>query len=378
MEESKHKVRMLSRYHSGLKKIVQYYFYIFRLDFLPQFKCKGINLNSLKLFVYPCMMVFSVSCSIWHVLCDLEDFSNIIDLSFSLSFIVGFAGSLGCFHTTTVLNSKIILSTLEYFDNVINAEDGFVTDIRRKHYLKYTKLAFWVGRIFLTIIGVSGFMVISFDIYHSSNHTPMFYNIPGIPVESLFFYPVNFIVQSIIYYSGIEMVLWSDIVIMAMIMYCAAELRSITELISRLDEDQSTSERRKILKTVYEMHRMIAEKASRLTLFFWYIYFEQLFMVMTYLCIILFSMQTISMTLFVLAITVLVILMQIFILCFFGQIIRDSSEAMFDALYMTKWYEMELTDQKNLLIFMIRFFLPIRVQTFGFGVVSIFTFVQVS
>ncbi|XP_055685253.1 odorant receptor 13a-like [Lutzomyia longipalpis] len=183
--------------------------------------------------------------------------------------------------------------------------------------------------------------------------------------------------MSIIYYSGIEMVLWSDIVIMAMIMYCAAELRSITELISRLDEDQSTSERRKILKTVYEMHRMIAEKASRLTLFFWYIYFEQLFMVMTYLCIILFSMQTISMTLFVLAVTVLVILMQIFILCFFGQIIRDSSEAMFDALYMTKWYEMELTDQKNLLIFMIRFFLPIRVQTFGFGVVSIFTFVQI-
>ncbi|XP_055707062.1 odorant receptor 4-like [Phlebotomus papatasi] len=68
---------------------------------------------------------------------------------------------------------------------------------------------------------------------------------------------------------------------------------------------------------------------------------------------------------------------QVFILCFFSQLLENSSESIFQALYLTKWYDMDLKDQKNILLLMIIFKNSIKIDTFGFGAISIYTFVQI-
>uniref|UniRef100_A0A3F2ZDF5 Uncharacterized protein n=1 Tax=Lutzomyia longipalpis TaxID=7200 RepID=A0A3F2ZDF5_LUTLO len=206
----------------------------------------------------------------------------------------------------------------------------------------------------------------------------MYYFIPGIPPDSIFFYPVNLPIQLVIYFLALLMVMWSDVIIMIVIMYCDAELRTIAEFIEILDGGKDFQmQEAKYLRIIYEKHQTISEKANQLTLSFWHVYFQKLFSIMLYLCVLIFIFQSADSSIFVPLLACCLMITQIFILCFFGQIIWNSSEKMSQALYMTTWYEMSLRNQKNLLMLMTRFNLPIKVETFGFGDISYYTFVQI-
>ncbi|XP_055684848.1 odorant receptor 4-like [Lutzomyia longipalpis] len=172
--------------------------------------------------------------------------------------------------------------------------------------------------------------------------------------------------------------MWSDSVIMITIMYCDAELSTINEYISQLDDAEVVRKQAPIiLKSILQLHLAITEKAQLLTSSFWHIYFHKLFTITLYLCTILFIFQSADTSLIVPVIIFMLMIAQTFILCYFGQIIRNSSEAISDTIYMTKWYEMSVGDQKDLLMLMRRFHYPINVETFGFGKISLFTFIQI-
>uniref|UniRef100_A0A7G3B2R6 Odorant receptor n=1 Tax=Lutzomyia longipalpis TaxID=7200 RepID=A0A7G3B2R6_LUTLO len=208
----------------------------------------------------------------------------------------------------------------------------------------------------------------------------MLFDIPGIPEESIFYYPCNFIYQFLLFFSLFELIMVSDVVIMITIACCKKEIDAISELQSTLnDEELSKNSAGTIIRRAHEAHLVLADKASMLKMFFWHIYFYKLFSILLYLCTMSVGLQGLNGIFpYGAAISVFVMMLEAFLLCYFGQTLKDSSEKMSDAIYMSKWYEMNVKDQKNLVIIMIRLQHQVQVETFGFGTISIYTFVQVS
>lgn len=232
--------------------------------------------------------------------------------------------------------------------------------------------------MFLIPVTIVSVIIAMFDMYHSELHTPLLFHFPGIPIDNIFFYPINIIAQLVLYFTCSEFLVWSDTIIMICIMYCDAELRTIKNLVSLLEDEEIVQTKSGLLlRGIYEAHRDIDKHARILTESFWHVYFIKLMTIMIYLCSIMFVFQSFDASLIVPFNASVVMITQIFILCYFGQIIRNSSEEVSDALYMTKWYEMIAEDKKHLLMLMINFQNPIKIDSFGFGVISIYTFVQV-
>nr|XP_034826618.1 putative odorant receptor 92a [Maniola hyperantus] len=70
-------------------------------------------------------------------------------------------------------------------------------------------------------------------------------------------------------------------------------------------------------------------------------------------------------------------LMQIFMLCFFGDFLMKSSMEVSHAVYNSKWYHLNVTSGKNLLIVLTRAQKPCKLTAFGFSDVSLKAFMSI-
>lgn len=129
---------MLQIYHSRLKKIVSFFFTAWRLEFLP--KSKWGFLNILKLSVYPIFTVFGLFCVIWHLFVQIEDYSDLIDVAFTCTFVVGLYQDLMIYTVITVYNKKRIVEIFEYFENLLILKDPLMFDLRQKHFESITRI----------------------------------------------------------------------------------------------------------------------------------------------------------------------------------------------------------------------------------------------
>ncbi|XP_072946334.1 odorant receptor 67c-like [Epargyreus clarus] len=70
-------------------------------------------------------------------------------------------------------------------------------------------------------------------------------------------------------------------------------------------------------------------------------------------------------------------LLQIFLLCFFGDMLMRSSMEIGDAVYKSKWYETKPTIAKNLLLVQTRSQKPCRLTASGFADVNLRAFMKI-
>ncbi|XP_045762502.1 odorant receptor 67c-like [Maniola jurtina] len=70
-------------------------------------------------------------------------------------------------------------------------------------------------------------------------------------------------------------------------------------------------------------------------------------------------------------------LLQIYMLCFFGDFLMKSSMEVSDAVYNSKWYYLNATSGKNLLIVLTRAQKPCKLTAFGFSDVSLKAFMSI-
>ncbi|GAB0095679.1 hypothetical protein DMENIID0001_110840 [Sergentomyia squamirostris] len=68
---------------------------------------------------------------------------------------------------------------------------------------------------------------------------------------------------------------------------------------------------------------------------------------------------------------------QLFVLCFFGQIVKSRTQVIAGAFYMTKWYEMPLKEQKNLIIAMAVSQRPVNLEAGGIMDLTYETFASI-
>ncbi|XP_055691174.1 odorant receptor 33a-like [Lutzomyia longipalpis] len=69
-------------------------------------------------------------------------------------------------------------------------------------------------------------------------------------------------------------------------------------------------------------------------------------------------------------------LLQLIFVCVFGEILRSESEAIFDNLYQTNWYELSVKEQKVILMIMMNSTNPISIKAGGMYDINLMTLVQ--
>ncbi|XP_055691173.1 putative odorant receptor 83c [Lutzomyia longipalpis] len=69
--------------------------------------------------------------------------------------------------------------------------------------------------------------------------------------------------------------------------------------------------------------------------------------------------------------------LQLVFVCVFGEVIRTESEAIFDNLYQTNWYELSVKEQKVVLMIMMNSTNPISIKAGGMYDINLMTLVQI-
>ncbi|XP_055703756.1 uncharacterized protein LOC129802163 [Phlebotomus papatasi] len=205
--------------------------------------------------------------------------------------------------------------------------------------------------------------------------TPLIYTVPGIPSDSMFYYPVNIILEPIHFYYIMESIISMDSLFIMYLFYFRGELYSINS-VAELLTDKKTLDKdgENILLMVHTAHRNTLNQLSILSNVMWHFYWQKFFVVCLCMCGSIFVINQDIFGVVPLAFTVF----QLGLLCMPGQLIDECSEVLKDTFYMILWYDMKLKYQKSLLLMMIGAQKSIRPETLGIGEISIYTFVQVA
>uniref|UniRef100_A0A3F2ZED9 Odorant receptor n=1 Tax=Phlebotomus papatasi TaxID=29031 RepID=A0A3F2ZED9_PHLPP len=365
---------MLEENHNLLKNFIFTYYNIWRCEFIPDFQWKIIK--CLKILIYPINLVFGMFCIIWHLVFQVRDYGY--DLALSIIYFIGIYQCTVIYYEIMIKHRERIFAMLQFFDNLLKTTDPLISPIRRKYLLSNTKLGIKWTRIFLFYISFTGISVNTFHLYITNFSAPMLFTLPGIPKESILFYPLNVFYGTFFYFAILVCATAADAVVMIMILYFKSEFNFLAEFVVQLDDvTVARNKSSDTLRILYEIHHITLQKIKELTQTFWQLYFHKLFAIMIYLCCTLYIFQSLDSSIFIAVLIVFAMTSQIFILCFFGQVIQNCSELLYDKFSMAKWYEMKLSDQKIFLFMIKSLQKPVRISTFGFGDISIYTFVQI-
>ncbi|GAB0099015.1 Odorant receptor [Sergentomyia squamirostris] len=363
--------------HSHLKTLLTIFFKAWTFGFIS--KSKFQLLNILRQSIYPLYIIHGGSCVLWHLFVQIHDYTDILDVGFNLTDLIGLYQALMIYLGIVIYNKQRILEVFEFYEDLLEDEDVIMVKLRKRHFGRSIRIAYICAKYFLMATLAAFFLVVGYVLMKSDFRTIMFFDTPGISRSSIWFYPVNLMHQFFLFFTSFELIIISDVVIMITIVYCQAELSAIAELISLLNRRGNLSGTKPgmLVRKISEVHLNIWMQTKKITAAFYHIYFHKLMSIMLCMCTMFLICHSPDPDISVGLLGALVMILQALVLCYFGQLLADCSKKILDAIYMTMWYEMTVRDQKDLLMLMMRFRRPIKVEAFGFGDISIYTFVQI-
>uniref|UniRef100_A0A3F2ZDE9 Odorant receptor n=1 Tax=Lutzomyia longipalpis TaxID=7200 RepID=A0A3F2ZDE9_LUTLO len=131
--------------------------------------------------------------------------------------------------------------------------------------------------------------------------------------------------------------------------YFIESFNILSDLIGKLNE--SSKNKQEHLKFIVQFHVEVIEEFEKYCEAFFLVFLVQMATIVIIL-ILTFSLIMTSSTNMMYYSVIATVMLQLTLFCFCGQIIHNKSERIFTDLYQTKWYEMELKEQKILLLMM--------------------------
>ncbi|XP_055688574.1 uncharacterized protein LOC129793052 [Lutzomyia longipalpis] len=172
----------------------------------------------------------------------------------------------------------------------------------------------------------------------------------------------GFIANFFLFYGSLYLTLIEATIIFIGV-YFIATLGILSDLIRLLNE--TTESTGKILKLIVRLQVEIIENFNDYCEALFYVFLIQI-STCVFLLVLLFFLLMHTITNAMYLVIIVTVMSQFAMFCFFGQIIHNRSERIFTDLYITKWYEMDVKDQKSLLLAM-----KMSQRTLGFKVAGI-------
>uniref|UniRef100_A0A240SXQ0 Uncharacterized protein n=1 Tax=Lutzomyia longipalpis TaxID=7200 RepID=A0A240SXQ0_LUTLO len=144
---------MLVKYHRELKKIILFFFKVWRLDFLPGSDWRIIGF--LKLSAFPVLLVMGWIFAYWHIVYEMKDFSNFLDVAFTITFVIAYYQVLMVYLSINVFNRDGVIKILAYFDHLVTDRKCEISEIRQRIFSGILKNALLFSRMFINRIGFS-------------------------------------------------------------------------------------------------------------------------------------------------------------------------------------------------------------------------------
>uniref|UniRef100_A0A3F2ZEB5 Odorant receptor n=1 Tax=Phlebotomus papatasi TaxID=29031 RepID=A0A3F2ZEB5_PHLPP len=359
--------------HEKVKNYVLSYFSLYDIEFIPSTNCSVIDKG--KILIFPVVLGVLTSFTGWHLMFQMTSMENLMDFTFNFNVTVAGVQTIITFICVNLIYKDDFFTVLKYFDDITTSEVEFLTKTRMDHLQSSISIAWKLIRVYFIGASILCLPLSFVGLIQLKLDAPLIYTIPGLPADTVFYYPVNIIVQPIHFYFIMESIVSMDCLFIVYLFYIRGELYAINSVAEQLiNKEILESDCYKILLLVHRAHRKVMNKFSIISNVMWHFYWQKFFGVSLYMCGSffvskndLFGVIPVTFTIF-----------QLLLLSGPGQLISDCSEMLNNTFYMILWYEMKLKDQKNLLIMMIGAQKSIQPETLGIGQISIYTFVQVA
>uniref|UniRef100_A0A240SYL9 Uncharacterized protein n=1 Tax=Phlebotomus papatasi TaxID=29031 RepID=A0A240SYL9_PHLPP len=153
-------------------------------------------------------------------------------------------------------------------------------------------------------------------------------------------------------------------------------INTINDLIKVLDDKEAANQCENILIIIHKKHSQIINILSTLNEIIYSISLVQLF-TSTFMFLVLFTSARTQPMEIVFYLFMLCVVSQLFLLCAFGEVIFSKTQDIFTELYLTKWYDMNLNNQRAILMMMQMAKAPYGLKAGGMFDINMYTFIQV-
>uniref|UniRef100_A0A3F2ZEP2 Odorant receptor n=1 Tax=Phlebotomus papatasi TaxID=29031 RepID=A0A3F2ZEP2_PHLPP len=346
--------RDFSSYYNFLKIVIT----VFRLDLLP---ITWFPVRLVKMSIVPLISSLNFIALFW-----------LLVLSFREGDMVTF--SYGAIWISATLQSVVKAITGIYYKDVFEEFFEGVQELVRRRFdelveEKVKKLLRETIKLTKMIVTIQGFLfqltalLLAFYAITTDRVFPLMYYVP-------FFSEIgNHIFQWICVLLVLYTVLGGDFLFITMALHFRGELSIISEILGSFKNAD-------LLFTVHLMHRNVLKKLRIFQMIYFHLTFLQMISSVLLICLTTFMIRFHDIQVWAYAVLICA-LMQIFFLCLIGDILFEKASNISTALYLTKWYEMEIKDQQRILIMIAMAQKPYGIKAAGLVDVSFFTFIEI-
>uniref|UniRef100_A0A3F2ZEJ4 Odorant receptor n=1 Tax=Phlebotomus papatasi TaxID=29031 RepID=A0A3F2ZEJ4_PHLPP len=224
-----------------------------------------------------------------------------------------------------------------------------LSNIRYREYEKVLKYYVSFVSVCIKAMVISVLLLYVFNAYVTDFTSGLMFTIPLLSETSLFYRPINLIFQFICFAIGASIFVEGDLILVLIVGYLDAELKSIIAYILVMrDESIARENGREILKNVYSNHLRIQLILNDLRSIYWYLSIQLILTSFIYICFTFFlaKVVTISMGTFIILFNCTSLL---FIFSYMSQILLNRTEEVAYALWQTSWYSLSVEDQLSFL-----------------------------
>uniref|UniRef100_A0A3F2ZEC2 Odorant receptor n=1 Tax=Phlebotomus papatasi TaxID=29031 RepID=A0A3F2ZEC2_PHLPP len=341
------------------------------------YQSAGRNVQRLKLTFVPLYCVTALLFCVYTAMTT----DNQISLFYCIIIAVCFYQCCFKFYCFMVAYRGDFTKMLEYMEFLTKPTDlPFADEIRGLRLRRNIKFILWFTKMFVAASNSIACIVTLYALSETNYCCPLFFKIPSFIIEEENYLkrPISIIFSCVAYFILVQIMMCSDSVFFMILAYFEGNLTALVEVIQHLnDTETAKKDACKILRYVYEYHCDVLIHLRIFRRIYWHLNIHFITTNFIAICLLLFMSRFYESPIatYLGAGTAI---FQLFFVCFCGQILRNRTEAIGDALYHTRWYEMNRREKITVLIIMTAGQEPIGLDAGGIMPISFNTFANVS
>uniref|UniRef100_A0A3F2ZDC3 Odorant receptor n=1 Tax=Lutzomyia longipalpis TaxID=7200 RepID=A0A3F2ZDC3_LUTLO len=332
-------------------------------------------LRFLKLSFVPTILLIAISFSIYTIFTA----ENHIFMCYCMAFLGACYQASFKYYIFFIAHRNDFDKLVEYMKMLTKASNlDFANDIRRKQLKKNLRLSLAIAKILIILFNATAVFVTLYG-YNLTKCCPVFVKIPPIIIadENPYKNIISICFSIISYFLVVELIIVGDAIFLIIFAHFEGELRALAEVIERLNDAKvAQDDSKEILLFVYESHLNVLANVRIFQKIYWHLNLHLIGTNFLYVCLLLYITRFYDSPM-VMYVTTLLLIFQLFLICFLGEILRTRTEAIGEALYHTQWYEMKQSEKLTLLIMMAIGQEAVGLEAGGIMNLSLDTFVSV-
>uniref|UniRef100_A0A240SXW6 Odorant receptor n=1 Tax=Lutzomyia longipalpis TaxID=7200 RepID=A0A240SXW6_LUTLO len=280
---------------------------------------------------------------------------------------------------TFVFNKRQYLVLLEEIGELYAEKySNLVLMIQQKNLKKTYRHTIAVLVVYATILFLGEFVALSYYITLPGVLFPLMYNLPLYPDRPLLHYTLNMIIQFIIYFIVMFILTFGDHFVIFFGLHFRCELRTISELTQiYLDDSLVVANEKYLLREIYKKHFKVLKMLETLDDIYRVFSFNQLLFSFIGCCFLFYGTLVQDHFEGTFYFFIVLTVGELFVYCLFGETLVANTEQIGTSIYLTKWYEMSVEEQLNLLFIMRIAQKPRGIKAAGLVDINFSTFVEV-